>query len=383
MSSTSSPMSYLDLINHCDNTSVNRFTSSDSSDALFEELTPLRLSPSPSSPIIGLLRPIMVRQLRADNDRSKEQGKEEMWYLNPGLQTNYVFEQDEITSYTGARRTSSPTSTGYASLQSWLDTPQKRTAAMKELCERWRDEEVFPHVCGKKKWRNEMYPVYKDPFGAHDYPNDFDRDNLNYAFELERSACALFGVVTYGVHMTIYQEDIASKGLKIWVPTRARTKPTFPGMLDNTVAGGIPSGMGMFESLVKECMEEASIEENIVRQHARATGVISYFYKTSAGWLQPEVEYVYVMPIPLDADTAPFTPKPLDGEVESFDLLTQNQVISKMRAGLFKPNCALVLIDLFIQLGYITPDNEADYMKISTRLHGRFDYDHWEPQVRA
>jgi len=51
-------------------------------------------------------------------------------------------------------------------------------------------------------------------------------------------------------------------------------------MLDNTVAGGIPSGMGMFESLVKECMEEASIEEDVVRTHARAVGAISYFYKS-------------------------------------------------------------------------------------------------------
>lgn len=86
-----------------------------------------------------------------------------------------------------------------------------------------------------------------------------------------------------------------------------------------------------------------------------------------------------------------------------------------MRAGLFKPNCALgnvsffflyiylaimvyrflyvvvllatectlliiistVLIDFMIRLGYLTPDNEPDYMKIITRLHGRFDYERW------
>ena len=48
--------------------------------------------------------------------------------------------------------------------------------------------------------------------------------------------------------------------------------------------------MGMFESLVKESMEEASLEEDLVRKHAKAVGVVSYFYRTSAGWLQPEVE---------------------------------------------------------------------------------------------
>lgn len=70
-----------------------------------------------------------------------------------------------------------------------------------------------------------------------------------------------------------------------------------------------------------------------------------------------------------------------------------------MRAGLFKPNCALgtcnhtyqdslslylsnpltlaVLIDLFIRLGFITPDDEPDYLKLTTRLHGQFDYEKW------
>jgi hypothetical protein len=50
-------------------------------------------------------------------------------------------------------------------------------------------------------------------------------------------------------------------------------------MLDNTVAGGTPSGMGLFESLVKESMEEASIAEDIIRRHAKCVGAISYFFR--------------------------------------------------------------------------------------------------------
>ena len=64
----------------------------------------------------------------------------------------------------------------------------------------------------------------------------------------------------------------------------------WPGYLDNSVGGGIPSGMGMFESLVKESMEEASLPEDLVRKHARAVGVVSYFFRTTTGWMQPEVE---------------------------------------------------------------------------------------------
>ena len=47
--------------------------------------------------------------------------------------------------------------------------------------------------------------------------------------------------------------------------------------MDNSVAGGIPSGMSKFEALVKESMEEASIEENIVRTHAKCAGAVSYY----------------------------------------------------------------------------------------------------------
>lgn len=50
-------------------------------------------------------------------------------------------------------------------------------------------------------------------------------------------------------------------------------------MLDNTVAGGIPAGYGPFESIVKESMEEASLEEAVVREHARCAGCISYYFR--------------------------------------------------------------------------------------------------------
>jgi hypothetical protein len=98
---------------------------------------------------------------------------------------------------------------------------------------------------------------------------------------MERSVCSLFGVVTYGVHMSIY-EEVEVEGqrrMQVRVPTSSRTKQTYvhrllalismesdsshftcrwPDFLDNTVAEGIPSGMPIFESLVKGFMEEVS-----------------------------------------------------------------------------------------------------------------------------
>lgn len=83
-----------------------------------------------------------------------------------------------------------------------------------------------------------MYPIYADPFGVHDHPDHPSTGKaLNYVFEMERSACALFGVITYGVHMNIYEEHVDNDGhrsIKIWVPTRALTKPTCATFLSFT-----------------------------------------------------------------------------------------------------------------------------------------------------
>ncbi|KAG6895797.1 hypothetical protein C0992_012461, partial [Termitomyces sp. T32_za158] len=345
------------MINACDNTRVHRQSPVPSIyDA--ELLIPLYLSESSDSPVIGLLRPVILEQLVLENQRSRELGLQELWAFNV-VETAYIPRNN---------RNLGPS----VSFCSWLDSHVKRTAAMKELCERWRDSLFFEDVCGPKKWRGELYPVYADPLGVHDHPKNTNLGQaLNFVFEIERSACALFGLITYGVHMSIYKEvqGNGEKSLQVWVPTRARTKQTFPGLLDNTVAGGIPSGMSIFESMVKECMEEASIPDSVVRKYARTVGAISYFYR----FLNSVAIYVYDICIPADVDSKIFEPRPLDGEVESFELLTYAEVVQKMRAGLFKPNCALVLIDLFIRLGYITPENEGDYMKIITRLHGTFD----------
>jgi len=210
-------LSYLEVVDICDNVHLRR-DSTGLYDVAYnsEPLVPLYLSEAPDSPVIGLLRPVIVEQLKIENKRSKESGQEELWVLR-------LDHSEHTTLRSGL---SGPS----VCLRNFLGTPSKRTAALKELCERWRDTELFPDVCGPKKWRAEMYPVYADPFGVHDHPVVAGHEvGLNYAFEMERSACALFGLVTYGVHMSIYEEIIRDDGqscLRVWVPTRALTKPT-------------------------------------------------------------------------------------------------------------------------------------------------------------
>lgn len=144
------------------------------------------------------------------------------------------------------------------------------------------------------------------------------------------------------MHLTAYVER--PTGIHIWVPRRAKTKSTYGGMLDNTVAGGISSGMSVLDTVIKESMEEASIPEEIARQ-AKPVGCVSYFYIRSskaggeAGLFQPEVEYVY--DLKLGEETVPV---PLDGEVEEFYLWDVEKVKEELALGNFKPNCGVVLI---------------------------------------
>lgn len=210
-----------------------------------------------------------------------------------------------------------------------------------------------------KGWRNEMYPVYA-PDGE-------------LLLEMERCASPLFGIVTYGVHITCYVED--ENGLRFWVPRRARTKQTYPGMLDNSVAGGMSTGEKPFDCVVREAMEEASLPEDVVKANAVPVGCVSYFYVRDpraggeSGLMQPEVEYVY--DVKLDPS---IVPKPGDLEVEDFRLFTVEETKRALANREFKPNCALVLIDFFLRHGILTPENEPDYLEIMGRLHRRLEF---------
>ncbi|KAF1993369.1 thiamine pyrophosphokinase [Amniculicola lignicola CBS 123094] len=209
------------------------------------------------------------------------------------------------------------------------------------------------------KWRNELYSV--------------NGKNKELLFDVERCATPLLGVVTYGVHLTAFVRTGGK--LKIWIPRRAKTKQTYGGMLDNAVAGGIASGEGPFESLVRECGEEASLQEDLVRERVKACGTVTYFYIRTkeaggeTGLLQPECEYVYDLELPADV-----IPKPGDDEVEEFYLWSVPEVREAMARGEFKPNCALIMLEFFIRHGVLTAENEKDYIEIVSRLHRRFEF---------
>ena len=237
---------------------------------------------------------------------------------------------------------------------------QSQTVIIRKTLDEARENGAFKVLEG---WRNELYPVNRTKTKHED------------SVTMERAGSALFGINTYGVHMTVYVDS--DQGKKIWVPRRARTKSTYGGMLDNTVAGGISSGEQPFESIVREAAEEASLPENLVRSSAKACGTVSYVHIRDAraqpgaetGLFQPECQYVYDMEV-----DAGVIPKPCDNEVEGFYLWTVQEVQKALSDGQFKPNCAAVLLDFFVRHGILTAENEPDLIEIVSRLHRKLPF---------
>lgn len=238
-------------------------------------------------------------------------------------------------------------------------TEEERSARAATTTAYWREKKAFKVLEG---WRNELYPVYGP------------MNHLLYS--VERTSAALFGIVMYGSHLTAYvKDDTASHGIKLWIPRRSRTKMTYAGMLDNTVAGGMATGEDPLECIIREAEEEASLPYDVVRKNITAHGNITYIYMRNeqasgeVGLIQPECEYVYDLELPADV-----VPKPNDDEVECFYLWTIEEVQEHLAKGEFKPNCALVLLDFFIRHGILTRDKEKDFDEINRRIHRPLDF---------
>ncbi|XP_073140667.1 nudix hydrolase 20, chloroplastic-like isoform X2 [Henckelia pumila] len=201
-------------------------------------------------------------------------------------------------------------------------------------------EELIPGI------RNELYPVISS-FGTPEF------------FSLERAAAPYFGIKAYGVHMNGYVERDGEKFL--WVAKRSKVKPTFPGKLDDMVAGGQPHGISCEENLVKECKEEAGIPRSI-SSTATAVGAVSYM-GIDGYRFKRDVLFCYDLKLPDD-----FIPTNEDEEVESFKLVPVTQVANIIRStDYFKANCNLVIIDFLFRHGYIKPE-DVGYLKLLQSL---------------
>lgn len=158
---------------------------------------------------------------------------------------------------------------------------------------------------------------------------------------IDRCAVPWFGVRAHGVHLNGYVRTAV--GLQIWVARRARGKRTFPGHLDNLVAGGQPIGLSPRQTLVKECLEEAGIPGELA-ERAVAVGQLHYTQQVDRDL---KVDTLGLFDLELPAD---FVPRPIDGEVESFELWSPARLLDSLAgAEAWKPNCALVALHFLLR----------------------------------
>ena len=175
------------------------------------------------------------------------------------------------------------------------------------------------------------------------------------AFHIERAAYPIFGVRGYGVHVNGYVCKDPSSGVPshLWVATRSKSKSTWPSMLDHIVAGAQPFDISPSENVIKECGEEANIDESLAKT-ARPVGAVSYQGSDEDGNLKRDTLFCFDLELPID-----FVPTPVDGEVESFELQPIDWVVNKLVEGGsagYKPNCNLVIIDFLIRHGIVPAD---------------------------
>lgn len=278
-----------------------------------------------------------------------------------------------------------------------VDIAAACNAALAHLIRQAQEIGVFAKTLGRKA-DGEDFRI----MGALDYGYDNNssssppgdgqqQQRRGRLIQLRRSAASLFGIANRGAHMTMYVRNSAAApdDLQIWVPRRSRHLATYPGMLDNTVAGGVKADESPLECIVHEALEEASLPEPFVRAHVRACGAITYVTQTGsgggadtdmdqqasvggydAGLCVPDVIYVYDLEVP-PAQADAMVPKPGDDEVEAFYLWDVDRVKRAMLDGEFKANTALVMIDFMVRHGIVTDENEKDYLEIVTRLRRR------------
>lgn len=224
-----------------------------------------------------------------------------------------------------------------------LDSFDARSAAVADAMARLRYDGALPY------WRGELYPV----------TNRWDAPPV---MALERGAVPLFGVRAYGLHLNglVRTDD----GIAVWVGKRAASRKVAPGRWDQMVAGGQPIGLSVRDNMIKECAEEAGVPAALAAT-AIPAGLLAYVCEQPDG-LRDDIAFLYDLWLPPD-----FVPTNTDGEVARFERWSLDKAVAAVRdSESFKFNCALVMIDLFVRHGALTPEDD-DYQAIVEGLQGR------------
>ena len=176
-------------------------------------------------------------------------------------------------------------------------------------------------------------------------------------FKLDRKLVEYLGIRGYGVHLIAYIKQ--KNSYKLWVPKRNKNKLASPSKFDNSVAGGVRAGEGIFSALEREAYEEAGLKKKQLN-NVKLVGTLNYNWKNSPYTLRRDTLYLF----DLEVDDK-FKPQCLDGEVEKFELMEWKKVLKLMQnTDSIKNNCNLVFFNFMVRHSLINEKLEKNYEEI-------------------
>lgn len=88
------------------------------------------------------------------------------------------------------------------------------------------------------------------------------------------------------------------------------------------------------------------------------------FYFESERGLFPNTEFVYDLELPAD-----FVPRNADGEVETFELVPIEQVMTRVLSAEYKTTSCPTTLDFLIRHGFVNASNEPSLPELVELLH--------------
>jgi 8-oxo-dGTP pyrophosphatase MutT (NUDIX family) len=253
-------------------------------------------------------------------------------------------------------------------LLQWRDTFTLCSSEMRmpraELGYSVRSELLRHAICGLAQmghvpgWRNENYGLLPQ-FG------------LPAIAEYERSAVYLLGARALSVHLTLYTRR--NQELCTWVARRSLSKSVDPGKYDSTVCGGVPAGSTILATLQREAHEEATLHGELLCGAKKRSILQSAFLQN--GGLHIGEAHCYELESPSN-----FRPRPQDGEVDSFELMSASQIFALCaNPDIVCTDSALCLLDFLLSREALPnlPEHQRRQIiqRLRTPISGEIGYD--------
>jgi 8-oxo-dGTP pyrophosphatase MutT (NUDIX family) len=195
-------------------------------------------------------------------------------------------------------------------------------------------------------WRDELFAVPGLHGGQH-------------LANLERAASRFWGTLTLAAHLNAYVADTHGQPTHLWLAQRSASKSTDPGLWDNLVAGGVPTGQTPQQALVREAWEEAGLLPAQLRgAGTRANAgpdldrptllngpVMRVQRAVAQGW---QLEDIHCFDLRLPAA---WQPTNQDGEVQAFECVPIKKALALAASALMTADASAVTLNFARRFG--------------------------------